>query len=106
MATGSKTRVRLSIPQISEWSRLTSFGSVLKLIWVTTNHHGIIGERCALLPPRTMMDIVSISPVVVTTVYAASALCGPFMIKLLSDHSGHMNHLSVRVHSCDLLALT
>ncbi len=30
-----------------------------------------------------MMGTVSISPVAVTTEYAASALCGPFMIKLL-----------------------
>ncbi|PBK82923.1 hypothetical protein ARMGADRAFT_1038217 [Armillaria gallica] len=46
------------------------------------NHHGIIGGRCARLPPLTMTGIISISPIAVTTGYAPSALYGPLMIKL------------------------
>ncbi|KAK0227241.1 hypothetical protein EDD85DRAFT_957850 [Armillaria nabsnona] len=65
VAIGSKTRICSSIPQIPEQSDF--FGSVLKLIWVITNHHGIIGGRCAPLPPQTMMGIILISPVAVTT---------------------------------------
>ncbi len=85
VATGSQTRVRLSIHQISEWSGLTAYflSSVWKLIWVTTNRHGIIDERCAPLPTLTMTGIISINPIAVTTGDAASALYGPFMIKLI-----------------------
>ncbi len=78
MAIGSKTRVRSSIPQIPERSDVLD--SALKLIWVITNRHGIIGGRCALLPPRTMMGIISISPIAVTTGQATSAFYGSLMI--------------------------